>query len=133
MSIAAELVSEWKSEGGAQIIGQAELYPVWLARAQWAKHLAGRRVLIFIDNNGSKDSIVKGFTLSRTGNWIVGAIIDLEFSQCSWNWYARVPTSSNPADDPSRLDIAGLEAGGLFTRVFPRQPTSFAFGKAVLQ
>ncbi len=129
MTISDSLVREWKSDGGRQIIGQAALYPVWLARKQWSGLLSGRRVFIFIDNNGSKDSIVRGFTFSRTGNWIVGAIIDLEFSQVSWNWYARVPTSSNPADDPSRLDSEALVPNGLFTQVFPQQPRSFAFGK----
>ncbi len=46
MTISESLVREWKSDGGSQIIGQAELYPVWLVRKQWSSLLAGRRILI---------------------------------------------------------------------------------------
>jgi len=88
-------------------------------------------VIFFVDNNGSKDSIVKGHSFSRAGDDIVRAVITLEYEQCSWNWYARVPTHSNPADDPSRLDTRKLDEEGIFTRVFIVQPLSFAGGVAV--
>ena len=130
-TIEPSLIQEWKQDGAVQIIGPAELYPVWLARQRWGARLRGRRVLFFVDNNGSKDSIVKGHSFSRAGDDIVRAVITQEYEQCSWNWYARVPTHSNPADDPSRMDTRKLDEEGIFTRVFIVQPLSFAGGVAV--
>jgi hypothetical protein len=36
---------------------------------------------------------------------IVRAIHSEELSLMSWTWYSRVPSLSNPADGPSRLDF----------------------------
>ena len=44
------LVTEWASSGSRQLIGQAEIYPVVLAKATWAGYLAKRKVIWFIDN-----------------------------------------------------------------------------------
>lgn len=41
----------------------------------------------------------------------------------SFPWYARVPTSSNIADDPSRMKFDELELMGA-DRVYPVQPKS---------
>jgi hypothetical protein len=130
-TISPQLITEWQELGEKQIIGPAELYPVWLARELWAKRLQGRRVIFFVDNNGSKDSLVKGFTFSRCGYDIVKAVLHQEFLQESWNWYARVPTHSNPADDPSRLEVGSLDREG-WTRLKCPQPTSFKGGRAVM-
>jgi hypothetical protein len=132
-TIAPSLVDEWKSDGSQVIIGQAELYPVWVARYCWARIISGRRLIMFIDNNGSKDAIVKGYSFSTTSDWMVAAIVDQEFVQRSWNWYARVPSSSNPADAPSRLDVSALDDGGKYSRVQFAQPISFRNGQATFK
>jgi hypothetical protein len=123
------LIQEWQKNDVKQIIGPAELYPVWMAREIWADKLKGRRVLFFVDNNGSKDSLVRGFTFSECGYDIVKAVLNQEFLQESWNWYARVQTHSNPADDPSRLDVGALDKVG-WVRVRCPQPNSFKGGLA---
>ena len=74
---------------------------------------------------------MKGYSFSRAGHDIVRAVITQGYEQCSWNWYARVPTHSNPADAPSRLDTKKLDEEGIFTRVVVVQPVSFAGGVAV--
>ncbi len=88
---------------------------------------------MFIDNNGSKDSIVKGYSFSTSSDWMVSAIIDQEFVQHSWNWYARVPSASNPADDPSRLDVSALDKGGKYSRLQFAQPISFRNGQVAFK
>ena len=57
--IPAKLVQQWLSDVGSQVICQAEIYPVVLAKLKWAKLMAGRRVLIFIDNEAAKFSLIK--------------------------------------------------------------------------
>ena len=124
------LIKEWRSSGQIQIIGQAELYPVWIARRIWDARLRGRRVIFFIDNNGAKDSIIRGSSDSESADWLVRAILTLECDQHSCSWYARVPTASNPADKPSRLDISELESDPSYRRINVSQPNSFSGGVA---
>ena len=128
MKISEELIREWRSSGIEQIITHAELYPVWVARCLWANVLPGRRCVFWVDNNGAKDSLVKGSIRSAAGEGLVMAIIGQEFSQRSWQWYARVPTHSNVSDKPSRLDFVKLLASG-FVRLEPVQPVSFLKGE----
>jgi hypothetical protein len=45
-TVEPSLVQEWKQDGAVQIIGPAELYPVWLARQRWGARLRGRRVIL---------------------------------------------------------------------------------------
>ena len=127
MTISPELILEWRASGIVQIITHAELYPVWVSRSLWAPILQGRRCVFWIDNNGAKDSLVRGNFQSLSGEGLVMAIIDQEYKQRSWHWYARVPTHSNIGDDPSGLKFAKLLARG-FARLLPKQPISFSNG-----
>lgn len=122
------LISEWRSPGIVQIITHAEIYPVWIARASWGERFRRRRVFFFVDNNGAKDSLVKGVIHSSMGDAMLQAILLLEFDQHSHSWYTRVPSPSNFSDKPSRLDCSELEADESFVRIHPRQPDSFAKG-----
>lgn len=125
------LIAEWRSTGITQIITHAEIYPVWVARASWGERLRGRRAFFFVDNNGAKDSLVKGMIHSTMGDAMLQAVLVLEFGQHSYTWYTRVPSPSNFSDKPSRLDCSELEADKDFVRIYPKQPDSFAKGVGV--
>ena len=121
-----KLVAEWFEDGREKIINIAELYAVWLARHKWAARLAHRKVFIYIDSNAAKGAILAGHTTPAAANWIVRSLILLEFEQAAWTWYARVPSTSNIADEPSRLDDVDLLRsfpGAKFVNVI--QPTTF--------
>jgi hypothetical protein len=128
--IQPELIVEWRQTGQVQIITQAEVYPVWISRSVWGHRLKCRRVVFFVDNNGAKDALVKGYMDSISGDPMLQSILVLEYEQPSYNWYARVPSPSNIADDPSRLDCKALEDDKRFARADPRQPVSFLTGVA---
>ena len=128
--IEPKLIEEWRAPGIVQIITHAEVYPVWIAKSCWGPKIRGRRVLYFIDNNGAKDSLIKGLMDSESGDPILQAIVGQEFVQHSYSWYSRVPTASNPSDKPSRLDCKELESNSEYVRIFPRQPVSFLGGEA---
>ena len=47
-------------EDQQQVIGQAELFPLMVARLTWAKRLVGKRVIYFVDNKSARLGLVKG-------------------------------------------------------------------------
>ena len=101
-----QVTDSWKTKDGqSQVIGQAELFPVLVARWTWQEEIAGKRVIYFVDNESARLALVKCYSPVLPSLHI---ILDcLEFDQCfsSSPWYARVPTYSNVADDPSRLVV----------------------------
>lgn len=101
-----EIVELW-SEGGAktQVIGQAEIAPAITARLLWGQLLIGRRVLHFIDNDAAREGLIKGTSGSPGSAALLGVFWDLETVWEAYTWFERVPSPSNVADGPSRLDF----------------------------
>ena len=76
---------DYFSHSGAktQIVGQAELLPLLLAKQLWAKRMANRPVIYVIDNEAAKYVLIKGYSPSRqraphsqipperTGGWVL--------------------------------------------------------------
>ena len=56
------LVELWSRKGDAQLIAKFELVPLLAALLAWGSEIAGRRLLIFVENNGVRDSLIKGST-----------------------------------------------------------------------
>jgi hypothetical protein len=103
-----DLVRSWKKDGDKdgdkiQVIGQAELLPVALSRLQWKTVFRHRRVMIFIDNDSARQALIRGWSPSVSSDLIIQDMLRAEVTDQVWLWYGRVPTHSNPADDPSRL------------------------------
>lgn len=100
--VTPELRAEW---GPGQCIGQAELLPVAVSKRHWKRTLEGRLVIFFVDNNSSMDGLVRGISDSQGSRDILEWVADLELESPTISWYSRVPTASNVADGPSRLDF----------------------------
>ena len=96
------LVQRWRELVGDQVIGQAEIYPVVLAKLHWRNVLSNRRVLYFIDNDSARFALVKMNTPSPASITLVHTYYNVEAEVPSYSWFARVPSKSNPADWPSR-------------------------------
>ena len=109
---------EWRTGGKKQLICQAEIFPVIVAKWTWRHLLAGRSVLWFIDNNSALASVIRAYSpvLENFNLLRLNARLDVEI-QCL-NWYSRVPSKSNLSDDPSRLQFSMLEQYG-FKRCTP--------------
>ena len=61
--VAPDRVEHWVGDKSRQtVINQAELFPCLVARLTWASTLAGRRNLSFIDNDGARDALIRGFS-----------------------------------------------------------------------
>jgi len=111
-SVPADVVTAWRSSVGLQVIGQAELYPVVLARQLWSSRMAGRRAIIFIDNDAARGALIKAFSPSRASQALVALFYQIEQTHPSFIWFARVASYSNPADAPSRGQVR--ESAALF-------------------
>ena len=105
-----EAVAEsWRSGTNSQVIGQAELFPVYAVKRAFRDWIKGRDVLIFIDNNSARQALIKGHSPSAPSCEIMARVAAEDILAECRCWYARVPTWSNMADLPSRTDFGTLE------------------------
>ena len=92
---------------------ELELLPVTVALHVWEKELQYCQGVFYLDNEAAKGALIAGATPSGNGSWLVRSFTVREM-QCQLKvWFARVPTSSNVADKPSRLDVSELTAEGV--------------------
>ena len=98
------------STGSLRIIAQLELLPVLLAIWAWPASLlpAGRRVIVFIDNDSARFALIRGYSPVPASRALVETTWqELARAQAA-PWFERVPSTGNPADAPSRCDFQRL-------------------------
>ena len=72
-------------------------------RWEFQSELANKRVLLFVDSNsGPLEVALKGRSSSPTMDDLVKAFCAAEVLSPAFWWVERVPSKSNPADEPSR-------------------------------
>ena len=84
------------------MIAQAELLPVLVSRLVYSDLVKDRPVLCMIDNVAARAALIKGSSSNAHFLDIVDAIIEHDMADHTLTWYARVPSASNLADNPSR-------------------------------
>ena len=101
-TIPARLVETWHQLGSEQVITLAEAFAVLLARISFRHLVARRRVIFFVDNEGARNSLIKGVSPVLALLQIIQLFhASSEDDQCL-PWVERVPSKSNIADLPSR-------------------------------
>jgi len=106
----ATLVS-WRTRlEQTQLIGQAEIFPMLLARLIWSKYLADNWVVYFGDNDSARQALVKAYSPILPSLHLVIQCVECDYTNKSTPWYARVPAEANIADAPSRLEASKLLA-----------------------
>ena len=94
-----------KAETG---IGELEAIAVVLAMQLWVAHLVSSDCVIYLDNEGARFSLIKGYSAA----WSITKICHAFAVLCEENtilpWCARVPSCSNLADHPSRFNDSPL-------------------------
>jgi hypothetical protein len=90
-------------------IFELELLPVWIALDEWEGHLSGAQCVFYLDNEAAKASLVNGASMQDNGAEIIQAFVYSERRIQVKVWFARVPTSSNISDGPSRFDVSEME------------------------
>jgi hypothetical protein len=117
-----EIVNLWSGGGEkSMLIHQAELFPCLLARTTWSDRFWRRRNISFVDNDGARDALIKGYSAVEHSGHIVGAVGFVENRLQTLSWFTRVPSEGNISDGPSRLDFEEVKAiGGIETPIlFP--------------
>ena len=132
MKIPKEWTDSWAAAGTRHAVAQAEAFPVLVAKLTWAHYLKEVNVLTFTDNEAIRAGLIKGYSPTMATYDILNAIGVTDFWADSTQWIARVPSTSNPADEPSRL--AASEAIAVFgaVEVAPVVPALLASGRAQL-
>jgi hypothetical protein len=101
-----DLVSYWKSSGDKQqVIAEAELFPIIVAREMIRPCEQLRLLVQYVDNDGVSDSLIKGFSNVLALQFLLREYVQQEVSLSAVSWVARVPSPSNPADAPSRSHV----------------------------
>ena len=107
--VPGDLIEAWQAEGKTHVIGLIELYALVTALNTWKNILGNDRVILFTDSWPVYDVVVKGTSSEQAWRKL---LLDLEEfdEQCPMMlWIARVPSSSNPADPPSRRSLREIE------------------------
>ena len=102
------VVKLWSRFGKQQLIGQAEPSPVLLAKTTWHERFVDRMNITFIDNNSAMFGLIRGFSPVLDSASLIHETWLMDSQLGTASWYARVPTASNIADAPSRLDFSAI-------------------------
>ena len=104
-----KLTDHWL-ETMKHIIGPVELYAVVAARYIWRHILVKAKVIWYIDSFVAMDACIKGVSSNEKMRRLLLAWEEAEALGHVWSWFTRVPSKSNPADEPSRGCLDGLIA-----------------------
>ena len=96
-------------EASANPIYELELLPVLVSYICWRKHLANCQTVFYLDNDAARAGLTKALGATQQAEAVVHHVVSLESEICNKPWYGRVPTASNIADDPSRLECTQLD------------------------
>ena len=129
VTVSKELTSTWEKETGKkQLVTEAELLPQLLARRLWKDRLSGAKLLSFIDSEPAKFALIRGTSDVSTCADIAAAVSLFDAQQSVWTWYSRVPSASNIADAPSRLQVLERFSDYEVLHFCPDQPASLKGG-----
>eukprot|EP00435_Cladocopium_sp_Y103_P030187 s1078_g7.t1 len=103
-----DILKSWQVNGREHVIGIIELYACVVALAEWQSLLRGQRTILFVDNYGAQDCLVKGSAGVETWRKLLMILEDVDDDLFSYLWVTRVPSHSNPADFPSRGSVSEL-------------------------
>ena len=95
-----------------QIIFEAETIAAVLAFSVWSKLFRHQRCILFVDNEGTKHSMISGASENPFVQAVVEIFASLEVDITVFLWIARVASASNIADEPSRGIVSKLVSSG---------------------
>ena len=121
--VPSEVLDMWQSGGKTHVIGLIELYACVVALVHWRNLFSTRRVILFVDNWPALDVMVKGTSLQDDWRRLL-LLLEDPCHDDAMLWVARVPSSSNVADHPSRGDLRALSFLGPYKCVAPLCPFS---------
>ena len=100
-------------------IFELELIPLLICLKVCAPFLKGSQVVFYLDNDGARHSMIRTYGGSAFAEKVIETFLPLEAALDLKTWFSRVPTSSNIADNPSRLVFQPLLKRGATRRAVP--------------
>ena len=85
---------------------------MWLAIHLWGEPFAYSQVVFYIDNESARMAYIGGDGSTALGAKIVEQFVNLEAKMQLRVWFGKIPSHSNPADNPSRLKFGEVSAAG---------------------
>ena len=107
--VPGDIIEGWQSEGKTHVIGLIELYALVTALNTWKSFLGNDRVILFTDSWPVYDVVVRGTSSERSWRRLLLNLEEFDERCPMLLWIARVPSSSNPADPPSRRSLKELD------------------------
>ena len=93
-------------------IYELELLPMLVAELVWGKLFKGSQVVLYGDNDAARASFIAGRASTQVRELIMSSFVSHELQLQLKTWFSRVPTASNKADGPSRMDCELVEKLG---------------------
>lgn len=112
LALTAEQCRSLGSERKKQLIFEAETLAALIAVKVWSSFMSNQKCLLFVDNEGTKFSLLKGFNENVIVDKLAELFVCLESELHSYTWLCRVPSLSNVADAPSRGDLTWVTQHG---------------------
>ena len=111
-------MADWGWNKQQQYIFEAEIMPYAISLMLWKRHLAGKCIFVFIDNEGARAAWISGFAATKAAQHMLHLGTAAEAELGVHPYFARVPTHSNLGDAPSRGKFDVIEKlGGFRTQV----------------
>ena len=95
-----------------------EVLPLLVAVVTWSKFSEGSQLVMYLDNEGARHSMIRCFAELSYVDKAIQRLLELESQLQLRVWFGRVPTASNIADAPSRMQFEPLKVRGA-KRVYP--------------
>ena len=93
-------------------IHELEVLPILIAVELWGQLYAEAQVVYYIDNESSRMAYVRGDGETQRAAQAIEAFVQRESAMQHRVWFGRVPSYSNIADGPSRLDFEEVQRLG---------------------
>ena len=103
------LIDKWQANGKTHVIGLVELYAAVVGLNTWKDKFVNDRILLFTDSWPAYDCLVTGTSSEKDWRDILLSLEEVDESHPIRLWTARVPSSSNPADPPSRGNVSDIK------------------------
>ena len=104
VAVPSELLMAWQQR--KSYMGQLEILAAFFGLSTWSKRLAGRKLLLFVDNDSAGANLVRGYSPLLDSGALAGAFWLLASSMRVAVYIDRAESKSNPSDGPSRLDFS---------------------------
>ena len=108
-SLDPDVVQKIERPGQETVIAELEALALLAGIKVWLRGVVDTHVVLFCDNDSVLASLIKLGSKNDFVFAVASIIAEIEAESRLSIWFERVPSASNPADSPSRMDLAGLE------------------------